>query len=352
MHRVEKIVNHFSAVDSNNCTLSNNCSGGVASQYRYSINSNNLLSQEQRDFYEENGYLLIKNLVHQEDLDRYKQQFIGISDGKIDRAPTMTMMRDIAIAKRKELGEKSITKLQDWQDDEVLFSYCKHAEVTKYVEAIIGPSFKSIHTMLINKPPDVGMGSSRHPAHQDLWYFPIRPANRIVATWTAMQHIDRVNGCLYVKPGSHKQEELYKHTYPNDGVVNKAYHGIHTLTEADGEKMLHVVMEPGDTLFFHPLLIHGSGRNNSSGYRKAISCHYAAADCEYIDVRGTLQQEIATEIEEMALKKQGLKVDYVDIWKLKSRQIQGAENMKGLGSDRAAYDRFLQYVAQIGAPKK
>lgn len=44
-------------------------------------------------------------------------------------------------------------------------------------------------------------------------------------------------------------------------------------------------MEPGDTVFFHPLLIHGSWKNVSTRTRKAISCHYAAGDCEYIEVR-------------------------------------------------------------------
>ena len=29
---------------------------------------------------------------------------------------------------------------------------------------------------------------------QDLWYFPFRPAHQIVASWTAMQKIDRENG--------------------------------------------------------------------------------------------------------------------------------------------------------------
>jgi hypothetical protein len=41
----------------------------------------------------------------------------------------------------------------------------------------------------------------------------------------AKQHIDEKNGCLCVIPGSHKGD-LYKHEYPNDGIVNKAYHGI------------------------------------------------------------------------------------------------------------------------------
>ena len=35
--------------------------------------------------------------------------------------------------------------------------------------------------VLINKPPDNGTGSSRHPFHQDLYYFPFR--GPILAAW-------------------------------------------------------------------------------------------------------------------------------------------------------------------------
>lgn len=341
MNRVEHIIHHLTP--SNNNIISNSTSAsGSTQKYRYTVNSNNLLTKQQRDFYEENGYILIKNLIPANELEIYRQRFIDIADGKVARAPTMTAMKDIALADKRQMGEQNFTKLQDWQDDPVLFSYCKHPLITKYVESVIGPSFKSIHTMLINKPKDIGMGSSRHPAHQDLWYFPIRPCDKICATWTAMQHIDQKNGCLYVQPGSHKQGELYKHTYPNDGIVNKAYHGIHTLTEKDSEEMLHVEMEIGDTLFFHPLLIHGSGRNNSDGYRKAISTHYAASDCYYIDVHGTVQEEIAEEVEELTVRKigQGTKIDYIDFWKLKARQIQGKEFDQGLGLDTQIRQKY------------
>ena len=53
--------------------------------------------------------------------------------------------------------------------------------------------------------------------------------------------------------------------------------------DVDIEARLHVEMEPGDTLFFHPLLIHGSGRNRSDDFRRAISVHYASRDCERPD---------------------------------------------------------------------
>lgn len=138
-----------------------------------------------------------------------------------------------------------------------------------------------------------------------------------------MQSVDRANGCLFVQPGTHRTP-LRPHTYPHDGVVNKAYHGIHDLTEADGDNMLHVEMSPGDTIFFHPLVVHGSGRNLTTGYRKAISAHFASTDCEYGEMSGTIQADIAAEIEAMARRK-GMPVSFNDVWRLKARLIQGKE---------------------------
>lgn len=49
--------------------------------------------------------------------------------------------------------------------------------------------------------------------HQDLHYFPFRPADRIVCSWTAMQRADENNGCLVVLPGTHTLP-LKPHGYP------------------------------------------------------------------------------------------------------------------------------------------
>ena len=141
-----------------------------------------------------------------------------------------------------------------------------------------------------------------------------------------MEHIDDKNGCLVAIPGSHRRSILYQYVYPEwEGGVNKAYHGIRDIDES-GKVELH--MEKGDTVFFHPLLIHGSGANKTANFRKAISCHYASSDCHYIDVTGTSQQNIADEVIEIAHKKMGknLDVKYEDLWHLRSRCVRGVEN--------------------------
>ena len=58
------------------------------------------------------------------------------------------------------------------------------------------------------------------------------------------------------------------------------YYGIQDF-DFKNTNLVHLEMEQGDTVFFHPLLIHGSGANRTAGFRKAISCHYAASECKF-----------------------------------------------------------------------
>jgi phytanoyl-CoA hydroxylase len=281
------------------------------------------LTAEQAKSYDEEGYILVKGLLSAEKVDLYNRRFADIANGVVPKKPLMILMKDITIAKKNLNGEAYITKLQEFQDDEVMFGYCREQGILDYVKAIIGENVLAIHTMFINKPPDTGMGTSVHPSHQDLFYFPFRPHENVISVWTAMENVNMQNGCLYVLPGSHKPGILLEHTYPKDKLTNKGYLGIHSLTQEDEEKFIYLEMQPGDTLFFNTLLIHGSGPNLSASTRKACSTHYAAADCELIDVSGTLQEDFAREMETWAVEKIGLPqgISFNEIWSGKSRKV-------------------------------
>ena len=167
---------------------------------------------------------------------RYIDRFLAIANGEVKRDVSMIMMRDVSVAKdttidgKKIMGDMAITKVQEYMRDDILSTYPKLPQLTRYVNALLGPNLRACHTMFINKPPDSGVGSSRHPPHQDLWYFTFRPINRIVASWTALQRITPDIGGLFVLPGSHLLP-LQNHTYPTDGVVNKGYFGIQHMGE-------------------------------------------------------------------------------------------------------------------------
>lgn len=38
------------------------------------------------------------------------------------------------------------------------------------IESLIGPNVMAMHSMFINKQPDIGSNSSRHPVHQVMTY--------------------------------------------------------------------------------------------------------------------------------------------------------------------------------------
>ncbi|XP_053718952.1 phytanoyl-CoA dioxygenase, peroxisomal [Synchiropus splendidus] len=291
-------------------------------RFRYTFNSD-LLTADQRLFYEENGFILIKNLVSHDDIDKFRDEFERICRQEVE-VPGLMVMRDVAIAKSEFVADqKAVSKIQDFQQDEELFRYCCLPEILKYVECFTGPNIMAMHTMLINKPPDAGKKTSRHPMHQDLHYFPFRPADHIVCAWTAMEKVDRQNGCLVVLPGTHK-DTLKEHDYPEwENGVNTMYHGVR---DYDPElPRVHLEMEKGDTVFFHPLLIHGSGVNRTQGFRKAISCHYASADCYYIDVMGTTQENIKNEVIQLIQKRYSSSegITFQDSWAFRGRLVQG-----------------------------
>jgi phytanoyl-CoA hydroxylase len=237
------------------------------------------LSDEMLESYWKHGFVVVPGLIPEEVMQPWLRRLSDIVEGRVEPAQGMLVMRDVMVAKGKvKPGSRleAIAKIQDFENDPVLDSYTTCAGVLDCVERIIGREVQTIHTMLINKPPHV---DGRHPLHQDLLYFPFRPADRIVASWTALERVTKENGCLVVIPGSHRGE-LLVHENPDWEDLNGGYFGVRDLGEALNDRV-HLEMEPGDTVFFHPILVHGSGRNRTEGFRRAISAHYAALAVEW-----------------------------------------------------------------------
>jgi phytanoyl-CoA hydroxylase len=237
------------------------------------------ITDEMLDSYRENGFVVVRDLIGDADRERWKQRLSDIVEGRVEPARDMLVMRDIMVAKGDvEAGSplEAIAKIQDYEQDPVLDTYTTHPEILDCVERIIGHDVMTIHTMLINKPPNV---DGRHPLHQDLLYFPFRPADSIVASWTALEPVHKENGCLVVVPGSHRGE-LLEHENPDWDYLNGGYFGVKNV-EGLMDERVHLEMNPGDTVLFHPVILHGSGRNRTQGFRRAISAHYTALDVEW-----------------------------------------------------------------------
>jgi len=237
------------------------------------------MTPEELSHYRENGYVVQRALFSENERQVWLDRLAALIRGEAPKSDGMLIMRDVMIAKgavEATSSEAAVAKIQDFDRDPVLRTYTDHPKLLAEIADITGENIVSIHNMLINKPPGV---DGRHPLHQDLLYFPFRPADRIVASWTALDPCRRENGCLVVVPRSHKGE-LLAHENPDWEYLNLAYFGARGVGEHT--ERLHLEMEPGDTVFFHPLLLHGSGQNRTENFRRAISGHYAWAGCEFL----------------------------------------------------------------------
>jgi phytanoyl-CoA hydroxylase len=226
--------------------------------------------------YWESGYLRVPGLLSPQALAGFEARFLEIASGSVPIPENMIIMKDVMVAKgtiEARSAVRGVNKILSFENDPSLFAYALDAGLLGVVRALLGHELQTISTNVFNKPPEI---DGRHPLHQDLRYFALRPVDAIVGTWTAISPVSRDNGCLAVIPGSHR-DGLRVHKRPDWEFVN---HGFQAAEGVDVERRVHIEMAPGDTLFMHPLLVHGSGRNRTQECRRAISVHYASRSCQ------------------------------------------------------------------------
>jgi ectoine hydroxylase-related dioxygenase (phytanoyl-CoA dioxygenase family) len=217
-----------------------------------------MLTEEQRAFYNENGYILVKGLLRRDEAAALREEAHAL----IER---LSARRDVDAtwgSARKAVDQAKDTKLlhcHDVQFHAAPFSQLIVDErLTGVAADVIGsPNVQLHHDKLFIKPPEKG---SPFPMHQDYPFFPHQNHSMIAA----IIHFDDApieKGCVRVVPSSHKlgplehQEaggwHLPFEQYPLDAAVP-------------------CPAEAGDVLFFSYLTVHGSGINVSNEARTTL----------------------------------------------------------------------------------
>lgn len=214
-----------------------------------------MLTAEQKQFYDDNGYLLVKGMFSREEAETFRQEGHALID-RIYQTETVDATWG---------GARQITKVQtklqhchDVQFYSAMFSkLIVDDRLTGAAADIMGtPNVQLHHTKMFIKPPEKG---SPFPMHQDYPFFPHDNHSMIAA----IIHFDNApveKGCVLVVPGSHKL-----------GPLPTAADGNHLpLDEYPLESAVACPAEPGDVLFFSYLTIHGSNVNVSNEERTTL----------------------------------------------------------------------------------
>jgi ectoine hydroxylase-related dioxygenase (phytanoyl-CoA dioxygenase family) len=157
--------------------------------------------------------------------------------------------------------------------DDLSLQWMIDDRLDEVMTTLLGRSPYAVQTMIYFKPP----GSRGQALHQDNFYLKAEPGT-CVAAWMALDRVDQDNGCLEVVPGSHRWPILC--TEKADTKVSFTDVTV-PLPEADAA--VPVVMEPGDVLFFHGALVHGSAPNvTTDRFRRALIGHYIQGEAEQV----------------------------------------------------------------------
>ena len=215
-----------------------------------------MLTQDQIDFYRENGYLLVSGLLTKEEAAYYRAAAHGI-------AQRLSQIRNIEATwgSAKDVAMGAMTSLQHCHDVQfqsaAFFKLLVDDRLTSIASDIIGPNVQLHHNKMFIKPSEKG---SPFPLHQDAPFFPHDNHSMIAA----ILHFDDApleKGCLRVVPGSHRL-----------GMLPHISEGSYHLPpdEYPLEASTPIPAKAGDAIFFSYLTIHGSGLNTSNEARTTL----------------------------------------------------------------------------------
>ena len=231
--------------------LTTKSSSGITHPSRRSI----MLTAEQVQSFDDNGFLLVKSLLSKEEAANYRRSIHSL----FERIDSKKVNATWGSARANGATQTQLQHCHDVQFYDASFSRLITDErlTGATADLIKSPNVQLHHTKAFVKPPENG---SPFPMHQDAPFFPHQRESMIAA----IIHFDDAyekKGCVRVMPGSHKNG-LLPHISEGNFHLDKEKYPI--------DKATPTPAEAGDVLFISYLIVHGSGINESNEERTTL----------------------------------------------------------------------------------
>lgn len=225
-----------------------------------------MLTQEQKDFYDANGYLLVEDAVTPPQLAR----LLDITDRLIDASRAVTESNDVYdLDDGHGPAAPRLTRIKiPHQRDPYFWDVLRQSAMTEVLTDLLGPDTNLLTSKLNTKAPGGGRAVEWH---QD-WAFYPHTNDHLLAFGLMLEDVTPDSGPLMVIPGSHRGPVLSHHMNgvfagaidPDDPLFDR--HCAVTLTGRAGSMTVH-----------HVRTLHGSAPNLSERARKILFYEIAAA---------------------------------------------------------------------------
>lgn len=251
-----------------------------------------LLSNEEINHYRENGYLILKNLFSEKEIDLIDQyqnevfwQVMDAAKCKVENEKLQPGTRfKIELASLNNENSAIATTMYD--SDRILsISHVSWIGGIKPELLSIGRHPKitiPVAQLLQNKTADHLLNQAHYKTYRDheafVWHQDMESRRFFDPNWndisrngsfvmvtTALNKMSAGNGGLNIISKSHVLDLHLKGTETfaeREAIVERYY--------KSKEQFLHIDMQPGDTILMHPLLVHKEDYNNSNELKKAF----------------------------------------------------------------------------------
>jgi non-heme Fe2+,alpha-ketoglutarate-dependent halogenase len=211
------------------------------------------LSNDQKKFYHENGYLIgLPPIYSREEMNQINAELPEL----------LKLLRP---------GESS-KDIREWHETSTyLYDIVMNPKILDLVEDILGDNFYVWASSFFIKEP---FSTQTVGWHQDAYYWPMTPQNS-VTVWLAFDDVDEENGGMKIIPGSHKAG-LIKHTRSTET------NSILTLELEGGsfaeDTAVQFKLKMGEVSLHDDRAVHGSPANPSSRRRAGLTIRYSGTN--------------------------------------------------------------------------
>jgi len=227
------------------------------------------ITNEDVDFYRENGYLAIPNALTPDEVEKLREETAAITcgdRGEVGNLPDSSPDDTPADVLNRVLCIHHVHRISP-----IMYDALSHPVMVDALTRLIGPNVKCMQSMLFIKSP----GKPGQAWHQDEIYIPTRDRS-LTGGWFALDDATTENGCLWVIPGSHKRGILWPQRVQHDDRFDCAHE---TFRFPYDDEAIPVEVKTGALVLFHGYLLHRSFPNHANaGFRRVLVNHYMSAE--------------------------------------------------------------------------
>ncbi|MVQ37481.1 hypothetical protein GON05_22925 [Paenibacillus sp. MAH-34] len=242
------------------------------------------LSKEQVDFYNTEGYLVIPNLLQEEDLAQAIEAMTtkvsaiaeelmqaGLIQDKLEDRPFKYRLAELF----KDLTAEHFLKYgRSWRDRiPGYFQLMSNPKILDAVESLIGGELFS-NPVYNTRPKIPKVAAGAVPWHQDKSYWPDANSNPVITVWIPLVDANEINGCLHIKPRTHRKRLLKWHREEDTGTGYTALHE----SQLGRTETVVLPVSAGSAILFNDRCLHMSTPNLSDEVRWSVDLRYQPTD--------------------------------------------------------------------------